>query len=229
MIHSSWIIYQNDLVSNVPYICGLSVTWPLKVKRLLFRVSPCHNWFTFLLFFLIHQTTFLKVLNSALFNFLWGGKNNEKSRTILKQTYEQRSLNVVNIFDFLKGMKIAWIKRYIGQSSGAWKVLFNYFLREVGKTSCPIEIFEGKICQLRLSMSFLIIAVAQRAIWHLIPVENYCDQVVWNNTFIKVKGEIICFNLNFKFVRDFYHSTGKSLHYKDFILRYNYPTFPYTF
>lgn len=155
MIHSSWIIYQNDLVSNVPYICGLSVTWPLKVKRLLFRVSPCHNWFTFLLFFLIHQTTFLKVLNSALFNFLWGGKNNEKSRTILKQTYEQRSLNVVNVFDFLKGMKIAWIKRYIDQSSGAWKVLFNYFLREVGKTFLSNWNFRGQDLSTKVINEFL--------------------------------------------------------------------------
>lgn len=76
---------------------------------------------------------FLKELNRVLFNFIWGGKTDKIRRTIITKSYEQGGLNIVNVFDFLKGMKIFWIKRYMTSLQVPGKFYSTTYSGRLGK------------------------------------------------------------------------------------------------
>ena len=76
--------------------------------------------------------SFLKEVNTILYNFLWEGKPDKikRSTTILKHTHG--GLKMVNIYNFDKSLKVTWVKKLLTQSeilSGA--SLLAQYLKEL--------------------------------------------------------------------------------------------------
>ena len=53
----------------------------------------------------------IKELESLLFSFVWGNKNDKVKRTKLVQHYSKDGLNMVHIESFIKSMKLSWLRR----------------------------------------------------------------------------------------------------------------------
>jgi hypothetical protein len=51
--------------------------------------------------------------------FIWHGNVKIKSSVIVKENYAEGSLQMINIFAFIKALRITWFKRII--SNASWK------------------------------------------------------------------------------------------------------------
>ena len=69
--------------------------------------------------------TFLTNLQSLFFKFIWGSTDRIK-RDQLVQNYNQGGVKMVNIYNYIKSLKLRWI-RGIGLSSDKWVRFFNYY------------------------------------------------------------------------------------------------------
>lgn len=60
---------------------------------------------------------FLQELNAVFFQFLWDGKRGRINKSVVCKPHEEGGLNMLNVYTFLSGMKIMWLKRICGDSS----------------------------------------------------------------------------------------------------------------
>ena len=68
---------------------------------------------------------FLKEVNSIIYNFLWSGKPDKINRATTMLQCSQGGMNMINIFNFEKAIKVSWIKKIIFQTNSQWyKLLF---------------------------------------------------------------------------------------------------------
>ena len=77
--------------------------------------------------------SFLKEVNTILYNFLWDGKPDKikRSTTTLKHTHG--GLKMINIYNFDRSLKVAWIKKLLTQSESQWCKLANAMLKGIEK------------------------------------------------------------------------------------------------
>lgn len=85
-------------------------------------------------------------------------------------------------------LKVTWVKRYLNNNAGLWKLFFDYYLSPFSKTF----LFE---CNFRQSDITDVSNTFIRQIcnaWGMLqfsnPAETYGDQIHWNNNFIKIDG-----------------------------------------
>ena len=69
------------------------------------------------------EESFLKELNTLLYNFLWNGKNDKIRRSGVCQAYEIGGLKMVDIKSFLAALKISWLKRMLHDDGKLSKIL----------------------------------------------------------------------------------------------------------
>jgi exonuclease III len=62
--------------------------------------------------------TFIKQLNDAFLNFIWDGQSRINFHTLCKE-YKDGGLKMVNVENFIKAMKLTWLKR-VFVSNGKW-------------------------------------------------------------------------------------------------------------
>lgn len=62
------------------------------------------------------SSNFLKQLKEILFNFLWNSKVDKIKRKQITQDYEMGGLIMVDIDNYIKGLKSSWIKRIVNGS-----------------------------------------------------------------------------------------------------------------
>lgn len=71
-------------------------------------------------------TDFIKKTETAMFNFIWGGKRDRIKRATLKAKYKSGGLQVPDIVLKSKSLKIGWIKKYVDPDNKAkWKFVMK--------------------------------------------------------------------------------------------------------
>ena len=73
----------------------------------------------------------IKELNHLVYNFLWKGKDKVIRKSGIND-YEGGGINMVDIESMIKSLRLAWLKRIVGDNSGAWKNYLEYLLKETG-------------------------------------------------------------------------------------------------
>ena len=72
---------------------------------------------------------YLDQFNEIVYNFLWDKKPDKIKRKVMCANYMQGGLKMINIYNFVKGLKVSWIRRLINNmiDNSQWSELFNGF------------------------------------------------------------------------------------------------------
>ena len=71
---------------------------------------------------------FMKELNTILFEFLWNSKVDKIKREIVYQNYDKGGLKMINLYNYIMGLKTTWIRRMIKNDSTKWVRLASLFV-----------------------------------------------------------------------------------------------------
>ena len=70
---------------------------------------------------------FTKGANTAMFNFLWSGKNDKIKRKTIVAPIEEGGLKMIDLEAMIKAQKVMWVKRLLDENFASWKA-FPYWL-----------------------------------------------------------------------------------------------------
>jgi hypothetical protein len=170
---------------------------------------------------------FIKDLESIIFKFIWSGKPDKVKRLTLIGDYSVGGLRMCHIPSLLKGLKIAWVKRFIDcNNSGHWKIFFNYYLKPFGGDLlwyCNINNSEECINNIKNEFVKNVVHSWCTVAYDPAPAV-FQNQIIWNNSFIKIDNKIQ-FNSNWynngvKYVKDIFSAEGNVLGFHEFIAKY---------
>ena len=68
-----------------------------------------------------------------LFHFLWNSKADRIKRKQITQNYEKGGLKMIDIDNYIKGLKCSWIKRLMNGNNPKWKqllILIRYYSKD---------------------------------------------------------------------------------------------------
>ena len=74
----------------------------------------------------------LSDIQKILYKFLWNGKPDKIKRSVLIAPKEKGGIDMVNIFNSDKSLKIMWLKRFLTTGDSPWKEIPNYFFNKMG-------------------------------------------------------------------------------------------------
>ena len=78
-----------------------------------FSVLPTPDW------------KIIKMLKQKTFEFIWGNKRDKVKREVIIQQYDKGGLKMLDIEDYIKSIKISWIKRLKTETNtGDWKHIY---------------------------------------------------------------------------------------------------------
>ncbi|KAJ8044592.1 LINE-1 retrotransposable element ORF2 protein [Holothuria leucospilota] len=135
--------------------------------------------------------TFIKELDCTIFDFIWGGNPDKVKRSAIINPVSSGGLKVTHISSFINSLKCTWIQRYCTDLNGPWKTFFHISLKKYGydflfKCNCkPNDVknirntFVREIAQSWCNISYVS------------PKDNYGSQILWNNSDIRMNGEVI--------------------------------------
>ena len=145
----------------------------------------------------------IKDINTCLFQFIWGGNDRVKRKTIISD-YVEGGLKMIYLPHFLDCLKFSWIKRLQNDSIANWK---NIALYELRKTMLGVNIFTCNCNYVSLNNIYkkelTDMSIFYRKIVELWlrckssqPIENVerpeCE-VLWNNETVKYNGKTLYF------------------------------------
>ena len=68
----------------------------------------------------------IKKLDNILFHFLWGDSPPRIKRETIVADTNDGGLKMTDVFSFHNAQKAMWVKRYLQNTNGKWKMLFQY-------------------------------------------------------------------------------------------------------
>ena len=63
----------------------------------------------------------IKQLNDILFNFMWNSKIDKIKRKVITKNYTCGGLKMIDLDQYIKGLKCTWIRRILKDSHSNWK------------------------------------------------------------------------------------------------------------
>ncbi|PIK36905.1 pol-like protein [Apostichopus japonicus] len=174
---------------------------------------------------------FIKELESIIFDFIWGGSSDKVKRSSMINRLADGGLKVIHINSFINSLKCTWIKRYCNDIHGPWKIFFDLELYKLGKQF----LFQCNCNKRDISIPNNFVSQIIKA-WCEIsfnnPTDNYGNQFLWNNSYIRINNQIVFYKFlyeaNVKYVRDLYGENGRPLTFHFFRTKFNLPMFPFT-
>ena len=172
----------------------------------------------------------MKDLEKIIFNFIWNGKPDKIGRSTMIGTLSSGGLKVTHIFSFIHSLKCTWVKRYLDEGEGFWKLFFNFYLQSYGQNllfQCNYKIEDVSI-----ENAFIRdVSHAWSQYSFKIP-ENFGEEIIWNNTSIKIDNQIIVYNFMWqkgvKCIKDLFDHNNRPLTLRDFKEKYNLDYCPFT-
>ena len=88
-------------------------------------------------------------------------------------------LKVIHLESFIHSLKISWIKRYLNENNGVWKIFFDYYLSDVEtefyfKCNCSKEdipninnLFIIDVCKAWSTLNFMT------------PTSKFESEIIW--------------------------------------------------
>ena len=130
-----------------------------------------------------------------MYDFLWDSKPAKIKREILIMDYEKGVPKMIDLENFLKSLKICWIKRMIeSEDNGILKIIYLSKPKHFGGNllfACYFS--ENDIHRFRLN-NFLkdILAAWNKCIENPV-ISSYRHEILWNNSNVKVEGNTIMY------------------------------------
>ena len=176
-------------------------------------------------------STFIKELETYLFRFIWAGKPDKIKRTTLINTLDQGGLGATHISSFINGLKCTWVKRYTDNTTATWKLFFDFYLQNYGKNFLFHCNYLAK--DLIVSNRFISdVCAAWSKYSFRNPVENYENEIIWNNSMIRIDNEIVFYDYMYAKgvlrVKDLYDNNQRPLSFGSFKEKYSLGAFPFT-
>ena len=176
--------------------------------------------------------SFLKKLNTILFNFLWSSKVDKVKREVLYKDYNHGGLKMINIRAFIESLKLGWIKRLI-QTNGKWQKIPNTLFNTEMLTKCGDNFIQK--CINNCSNEFWIDVLKS---WkNFARSSDYTSKEniplktpLWYNENLKINKKVIFYNEWYKkgvvIVNDLLHYSGNGHFYtfQEFIRLYGIKT-----
>ena len=75
--------------------------------------------------------SFLREVNHLFYNFLWNGKPDKIKRSTANLKYIEGGINMINIFNFEKALKVSWMKKLISKPNSQWHKLINILYKDL--------------------------------------------------------------------------------------------------
>lgn len=132
---------------------------------------------------------------------------------------------------FSKSLKCKWVKLYLDESLGGWKVFFDTALEHYGGKflfDCNY-----KNIDVNISNEFIYEVCSAWSLFNFRPPNHYGSQYVVNNSFIKIDKSIVNSKVlmvkHAYVVKDFFDENGNTLTYDAFITKFDIThNFPFT-
>ena len=174
---------------------------------------------------------FLQQVNRLFHKFIWNNKPDKIKRSTLLNNKQDGGLGMIDIVSFAKSLKTTWVKLYLDDKNRQWKVLFHYFLKRHG---CKLLFSCNYLSTDVNNISNVFIRDVCQAWAHYnynIPDGDYGNQLILNNSFIRIDNRIIYNDKLFKAdaycVKKLFKEDGCIMQYQDFIITYNIEHFSY--
>ena len=134
-VHQNWD-------SKVDKINNIIKVWKMRnltmVGKILITKSLLSSQLTNISSVLTLPEHVIKDINKTLFQFVWGGSEKVKRKTIIN-SYECGGLKMLHLPSFLDSLKWSWIKRITNENTANWK---NIPLFEIQKTNLGLDILK---------------------------------------------------------------------------------------
>jgi hypothetical protein len=145
----------------------------------------------------------IKEINTMLYQFVWGGKEKVKRKTIVND-YERGGLKMIDLPLYLDSLKITWIRRLFDENITNWK---NIALYQYSKCTLGVDIFKCNCNYKSLSKIFVKQLHNMNPFYRKLleiwfncktnisvdVIKNPLSEVIWNNENIKYNGETLYF------------------------------------
>lgn len=175
--------------------------------------------------------SFIKQIERIIFNFIWSGKPDKVKRSTLIATIPNGGLNALHISSFINSLKCTWVKRYITDNTGSWKLFFDYHLKHYGKSLIFQCNYLGQDVQ--INNNFIRDVCSAWAIYnYVVCKENFGNEIIWNNSNIKINNNTIfhrqLYVKGVMYLGDLLDDGNTFLAYNQFMLKYDLQNFPFT-
>ena len=173
---------------------------------------------------------FIKDLNSILYGFLWNSKIDKIKRKQITQKYSQGGLKMIDINNYIQGLKSSWIKRSLNDENAKWKKLLNKSINTELILKTGSDYINKKLHLLKNSFwkdTFIAFQNIQDKM-KIHTWEDFISQPIWNNKNILI-GKTSpffreWFNKNIIYINDLLDDKGSFLDLQTFISRFNIKT-----
>lgn len=175
---------------------------------------------------------FVKDLERFIFNFIWNGNPDKIKRSVMINTVSNGGLKVTHIQSFINSLKCTWVRHYCNETDSIWKQLFDFYLKPFGKQfifQCNFAKNDVK----SINNSFIReIVETWRAIVFTKPNDNFGSQIIWNNSHVRINGNIVMYKQLFEnnviYVRDLFNQNNSLLSLDQFKRKYQIESIPFT-
>ena len=173
---------------------------------------------------------FINDLNNILYNFLWKSKVDKIKRKQITQDYLNGGLQMIEINNYIQGLKSSWIKRLINYQNSNWKTLVNKLidtdkLFKTGSDYINIAVYNlnNTFCRDTLFAFQNIQDKMKIQTW-----KEFSTQPIWFNKNITIGNKSLFFSEWFKknilFISDLLDENGCYLNIIDLQNKYNTET-----
>lgn len=173
--------------------------------------------------------SYIKKIDSTLFNFIWKNKSHYLNKNILCNSYNQGGLNVLDFGTSNTIFKLNWIKHYIKHTDKLWYIIPNLIFEKVGGIEFLLKSdFEVNKLPIQLSNFHRQALLC----WLLIYKHNFSPhkQLIWNNKIVKYKNKSIFYDNWIKndilMVSQLMNNEGYLLTYTEFLNIFRIPITP---
>ena len=136
----------------------------------------------------------IKRLEKLMFNFLWDGKPDKIKRETIIQDYEYGGLKLVDIETFIFLLKVGWVKRLAQTENN--KLLKKIYERDLNQFGGDI-LFESSMSKEDIVYLFKKkttnilrdVRLAWNSLTNKTVIYNYGNEIIWNNSNIRVDND----------------------------------------
>ena len=140
---------------------------------------------------------FANEVNKLIFDNVWQRKNPKVKKSTLVKSKEKGGLNMVDFTLFDKALKICWVRRLCSEGDQAWELILLSLLSGVGGTLLFQCNYDPKYLNLSATLPIFYkdVILHWQELNNVVPTakKDVCDQIVWNNRFIKNNKASACF------------------------------------
>ena len=169
----------------------------------------------------------LKQINTIFYKFLWGNGPDKVKREIICQDYQHGGLKMIEIHNFIKGLKVTWIRRLMKTENSPWFTLFENQICTVKRLQTFGKLWICKILNKVRNPFWCDILKIWQDVVDINKVNSNIDILnspIWyNHRLVEVYPFYLpnWYNSGIKFVHDVVKDCGKFLEFEEIKEKFN--------